>query len=300
MARPINPRQIEAFRAVILTGSMTAGGEMLHISQPAISRLIRALETDLELELFERNGAHITPTNEALILYQDVERLFVGGERIREAAAAIRNRSAGTLRIAAMPNISLGYFPKIVQEFLADRPGISIVLHSDSSVNIIDLVAKNQVNLGLAYVPTEQPGVDVRALPIADAVCAVPRNHPLAELPVIHATDLEGADFITLGQSSLLHMHIAAALQSANVQCNSLIETRYASTACAFVARGLGVAIVDPFVVAEVGKDEVVTKPFRPRIPYEFSLIYPQRRPNSGIASEFGETFRRAMERDFG
>ena len=300
MARPINPRQIEAFRAVILTGSMTAGGEMLHISQPAISRLIRALETDLELELFERNGAHIAPTDEALILYQDVERLFVGGERIREAAAAIRNRSAGTLRIAAMPNVSLGYFPRIVQEFLANHPGISVVLHSDSSVNIIDLVAKNQYSVGLAYVPTDQPGVEIQKLPIVDAVCVMPLDHPLAELPEVHAKDLNGVDFIALGQSSLLHMHIQAALQSANVKCNVHIETRYASTACAFVARGLGVAIVDPFVVAEVGKDEVVTRPFRPRIPYEFSLIYPQRRPNSGIATEFGETFRKAMERDFG
>ncbi|MBT3360034.1 MAG: LysR family transcriptional regulator [Rhodospirillales bacterium] len=300
MARPINPRQIEAFRAVILTGSMTAGGEMLHISQPAISRLIRALEADLDLELFERNGAHIAPTDEALILYQDVERLFVGGERIREAAAAIRNRSAGTLRIAAMPNVSLGYFPRIIQEFLVDHPGISVVLHSDASVNIIDLVAKNQFNVGLAYVPTDQPGVEIHPLPIVDAVCVLPLDHPLADRPVIHAQDLEGLDFITLGQSSLLRMHIATAIQSANVECNSHIETRYASTACAFVARGLGVAIVDPFVVVEVGKGDVVAKPFRPRIPYEFSLIYPRRRPNSGIAEEFGEMFRKAMERDFG
>ena len=300
MTRPINPRQIEAFRAVILTGSMTAGGEMLHISQPAISRLIRALEIDLELELFERNGAHIAPTGEALILYQDVERLFVGGEKIREAAAAIRNRSAGTLRIAAMPNISLGYFPKIIQEFLADRPGVSVVLHSDSSVNIVDLVAKNQFDLGLAYVPTEQPGIEIRTLPAVEAICVLPLDHPLVDRPVVHAKDLDGVDFITLGQNSLLHMHIIAAFQSANVRCNSHIETRYASTACAFVARGLGVAIVDPFVVAEVGKDQVVIKPFKPGIPYEFSLIYPRRRPNSGIAEEFGETFRKAMERDFG
>ena len=100
MARPLNPRQIEAFRAVILTGGMTAGGEMLGVSQPAISRLVRDLETELGLKLFERNGAHIVPTAEALILYQDVERLFVGSDRIRDSARAIRDRRSGSLRIA--------------------------------------------------------------------------------------------------------------------------------------------------------------------------------------------------------
>ena len=300
MARLLNPRQIEAFRAVILTGGMTAGGEMLGVSQPAISRLVRDLETELGLKLFERNGAHIVPTAEALILYQDVERLFVGSDKIRDSARAIRDRRSGSLRIAAMPDISLGYLPKLVRNFLAERPRISVTIHSDTSLNVIDLIAKNQFDIGLAFAPGDQAGVEVRPLPVPEAVCVLPIGHRLADKRVIHADDLDGEDFISLSQSSLLHVQIQTALEAARARCTFRIETRYAGTAIAFVAQGLGVTIVDPFAISEVGLERVLRKPFRPRIGYESSVVLPAQRPNPGLAEDFAEEVRRSMERDFG
>ena len=300
MARPLNSQQIETFRAVILTGGMTAGGEMLGVSQPAISRLIRDLEQDLGLKLFERNGAHIVPTGEALVLYQDVERLFIGSERIREAARAISNRRSGSLRIAAMPDISLGYLPRLVRNFLANRPRVSVTIHSDTALNVIDLIAKSQFDIGLAFAPGDQTGVEVRPLPVPEAICVLPLGHRLADKPLIHANDLDDEDFISLGESSLLRVQIQNALQSADAQCNFRIETRYAGTAIAFVAQGLGVTIVDPFAISEVGLERVIRKPFRPRIGYESSVVFPAQRPNSGLAEEFAEEVRQSMERDFG
>lgn len=283
-----------------MTGGMTAGGDMLGISQPAISRLIRDFERDLRLKLFERNGAHIVPTGEALILYQDVERLFIGSEKIRESARAIRNLRSGSLRIAAMPDISLGYLPKLVRNFLKSRPRVSVTIHSDTSLNVIDLIAKRQFDIGLAFAPSDQAGVEIRPLPVPEAICVLPLGHRLANEPVIHANDLDGEDFISLSQSSLLHVQIQTALQASNAQCNFRIETRYAGTAIAFVAQGLGVTVVDPFAISEVGLDRVVQKPFRPCISYESSIVFPAQRPNSGLAEEFAEEVRQSMERDFG
>ena len=300
MTKPLNPRQIEAFRAVILTGGMTAGGEMLGVSQPAISRLIRDFEHDIGLKLFQRNGAHIVPTGEALVLYQDVERLFIGSDKIREAARAIRNRRSGSLRIAAMPDISLGYLPKLVRNFLANRARVSVTIHSDTALNVIDLIAKSQFDIGIAFAPGDQTGVEVRPLPVPEAVCVLPLGHRLKGKTVIHANDLDGEDFISLSQSSLLRVQIQTALQAANTQCNHRIEVRYAGTAIAFVAQGLGVTIVDPFAISEVGLERVLRKPFRPRIGYESSIVFPSQRPSSGLAEEFAEEVRQSMERDFG
>lgn len=277
---------------------MTAAGEMLRISQPAVSRLIRDLEQDLGLRLFERNGARITPTDEALMLFEDVERLFVGGDRIRETAAAIRGLSAGNLRIAAMPNISLGYLPGILGEFLADRPKVSVVVHSDSSVNIIDLVSRQQFDIGLAYVAAEQPSIRVEHLPETEAVCALPSGHLLAQREVIDAKDLAAEDLIILGHTSLLRHTILAAFESRHIKPRIRFETRYAATACACVARGLGVAVVDPFVPLSVAGDRIAVRTFRPRIPYGFSLIFPARRPRSGLAGEFGNLVRERITQD--
>jgi len=300
VAKPINPRQIEAFRAVILTGSMTAAGEMLNISQPAVSRLIRDLERDLGLVLFKRAGARIAPNEEALLLNREVERMFIGNEKIRETAAAIRGVSTGTLRVAAMPNLALGYLPPLVGHFLDEHPNASVTLHEDSSVNIIDLVSRHQYDVGLAYAPTLHPGIDARPLPAAEAVCVVPNGHPLAGKREIHVRDLEGADFIRLGASSLLRHQIFKVMEAANVHCNDRIEVRYAATACAFVARGLGVSVVDPFAVREAGREGFVVRPFRPRIPYGFSVVLAAWRPRSRLVDDFVTIVRDHLARDFG
>lgn len=300
MAKPINLRQIEAFRAVILTGSMTGAGEMLNISQPAVSRLIRDLERDLGLVLFKRSGARITPNEEALLLNREVERMFIGSEKIRETAAAIRGVSTGSLRVAAMPNLALGYLSSLVGRFLDDHPAASVTLHEDSSVNIIDLVSRHQYDIGLAYAPAPHPGVEMHPLPPAEAVCVMPKGHPLALQDEVHARDLEGNDFIRLGASSLLRHQILKVMEAANVHCNDRIEVRYAATACAFVGRGLGVSVVDPFTVREVDRDDVVVRPFRPRIPYDFSIVLAAWRPRSRLVDDFVAIVRDAMVRDFG
>ncbi len=96
--RPLNVRQLEAFRAVMLSGSMTGGGRLMSISQPAVTRLIRDLEAELKLSLFRREGTHIEPTREGKELFREVSRHFVSTERIREAADAIREFNGGQLR----------------------------------------------------------------------------------------------------------------------------------------------------------------------------------------------------------
>ena len=299
MQSSVNLRQLEAFRAVILCGGMTAAGEMLGVTQPAVSRLIRDLETDLDLVLFERKGTRISPTDAALMLYRDVESFFQGGERIREAATAIRNLSTGNLRIGAMPTISLGYLAGVVNEFLADRPGISIVIHEDSSINVIDKVARHIVDLGLAFVGSEDPAVLTEALPIPEAVCVLPLDHPLAASESIDARDLENEDLILLGHNSLLRHNIVNAFRSVGVKPKVRIETRYAATACTFVAQGLGVAVVDPFIPLEIGRRRLVSRRFSPAVPYEFSLVFPVHRSVSGLAAEFGRLVHEHMGRDF-
>ena len=102
MAR-INSRQVEAFRAMMLTGSVTEAAKLIAVTQPAVSRLLRDFQALLKMKLFERRGSGLVPTAAATALYMEVERSFVGLERITAAAEEIRSRRTGTLRIAALP-----------------------------------------------------------------------------------------------------------------------------------------------------------------------------------------------------
>ena len=127
----LNPRQIEAFRTVIVTGGITAAAQALNVTQPAVTRLIQDLQYALGLPLFVKRGARLVPTNEALSLYREVERQFVGLERIENAARNLREGRAGSLRVAALPAFNVGFLPqrhcpaKVTGSFHASRQGRS-------------------------------------------------------------------------------------------------------------------------------------------------------------------------------
>ncbi|WP_417582612.1 LysR family transcriptional regulator [Nitrincola sp.] len=110
----MTPRQIEAFREVVLNGSLTAAALTLDISQPAVSRMIKDLSDELGLTLFTREKGRMTPTHEALTLFQEVERSFIGFEKIRHAAKQLQELQSGRLRIAAMPALGGSMIPEVV------------------------------------------------------------------------------------------------------------------------------------------------------------------------------------------
>ncbi|NDH63139.1 MAG: LysR family transcriptional regulator [Alphaproteobacteria bacterium] len=137
--RGLNPRQIEAFRAVVLTGGVGMAAKLINVTQPAVSRMIRDLQQDLGLALFERRGTGLVPTSEALSLYAEVERAFVGLDRIAQMATELRTRRAGFLRIAALPALANGFLPSFAGRFLTERPKLDLV-HSTASRFRIDRV----------------------------------------------------------------------------------------------------------------------------------------------------------------
>ncbi len=299
LPRPLNYRQLEAFRTVMITGGMTEAGDVMGVTQPAVSRLIRDLEVDLGLILFHRHGNRITPTREARILFRDVERLFIGSEQLRETAALIRESGEERLRIAAMPSLVQGFLPRVIGRFLVSHPDVACVLHSDTSMAITDLVPRWGFDVGFAYASSVGPGIDVRPLPQTEAVCVVPTAFPIASREEIHAHELSKVPIISLGPNSVLYMQILSTLRAACPDFSPRIQTRYPWTACSLAAEGLGVAIVDPFTAHEVHDPRVVFRPFRPRIFFAFSALLVDRDNRPAIAGEFLDTFVEVLTEEF-
>ncbi len=271
----------------MLTGSMTAAAEVLRISQPAVSRLVKEFESALRLKLFRRVGNRLVPQHEAMLLYREVDRFFTGLEHIAKVADDIRTAKAGALRVAAMTALSLGFVNAVIGRFLASRPGVSISLHTENSRNVLQMVAMHHFDLGFVQMEGEHPGVEAVPLPTVDAVCVLPARHPLAGQTVVRVTDLAGLALISLGRSSPLRMRVEAALAAARVKCQRPIETSLAVSVCALVAQGLGVAVIDPFTAAYFGDRGVVRRRFEPRIPFEFAMLFPAHRQRTKLVEEF-------------
>ncbi|WP_166299537.1 LysR substrate-binding domain-containing protein [Bradyrhizobium sp. 26S5] len=294
MAR-INPRQVEAFRAMMLTGSVTEAAKLMAVTQPAVSRLLRDFQALLKMELFERRGSGLVPSTAATALYMEVERSFVGLERITAAAEEIRSRRTGTLRIAALPALSNGFLPRLTGHFLKERPNFNLAFFGVISPIVIDWVLNNQCDIGFAEAPIAHSGLPCVRMPALPRVAILPAGHRLASKATLEPGDFEDETFISLSAGSTGRHLIDQAFSRHDVRRILRVETMLSEIMCGLVSSGLGVALCDPFTAREFESRGVVARRFLPRIDFEFAAVFPPQRRPSPVALELVETLRQAL-----
>ncbi|MCW5687254.1 MAG: LysR family transcriptional regulator [Pseudolabrys sp.] len=290
MRRP-NLRQVEAFRAVMITGSATAGAAFMGVTQPAVSKLLRDFQHQLKLKLFERRGTGIAPTAEAVTLFGEVERSFIGIERIAEAAEQIRLRQASLLRIAALPALANGFLPRFAGKFVSGRPEVDLELSGVISTLVVDWVVNRQCDFGFASPQIDHPALEKIAMPSLPYVAVLPEGHKLARKKVVVPKDFEGENFISLNHSSQSRRQIDAIFADHGVSRVMRVETHLSEIACGLVSSGLGVGICDPFTAREFSSRGVVARPFQPTVTIEVFALYSSHQAPAGIAFEFIEQF---------
>jgi DNA-binding transcriptional LysR family regulator len=297
MSSGLNIRQLEAFRAMMLAGTTKGAAELIGLSQPAVSRLIDAFERSLALSLFERTRNRLTPTPEAHLLFEEVERTFTGVDRIRELAADIRGADAGTVTVAVLPALAFGLVPSALQSFRARHPRTSISVLVQTSPRIEELAAHQSIDFGLAEEPFSRPGLSAEAFSRAPLVVLLPRDHPLARRAVLAPADLACESLVALPRTSLSRRSLDDAFGRAGLALRPGLEAQYAALIAALVARGLGLGLVDPFTAAAHADHGLVSVPFQPALPFGLCVLHPGQRPLSRAARAFLATLRQERNR---
>ena len=286
----MNHRQIECFRAVMHTGSMTLAAAQLHTSQPNVSRAIALLQRETELKLFERVGQRVVATPEAHALLKEVDRVYVGLQSIGDAADRIRTLGVEGLRIAVSPGIGISPVPRILQVFRGMRPHVPVVVHTADSATICKWVSSGYYELGLAgYVALPQE-VDTTLVHSDRAVCIVPRGHRLARKRKVVPSDLAGESFISHARPDVARAAIDRVFDPEVRRLE--IETTLGATICAMVARGLGVSIVNPSMLSELALAGVHSLAFEPAIDFECHLVRARQQPAQALVADFLEAMR--------
>ena len=293
MAR-INLRQIEAFRAMMLTGSVTEAAALMGVTQPAASRLLRDFQALLNMQLFEKRGTGLVPTAAATALYTEVERSFVGIDRISAAAEEIRGRRTGMLRVAALPALANGYLPRLTGRFLMERPSLALSFFGVISPLVVDWVLNNQCDLGFAEVPIAHAGLPSVRMPALPRVAVVPEGHRLAAKTALAPHDFEGETFISLSTGSSSRHQIDQVFNREDVARNLRVETSLSEILCGMVSSGLGVGICDPFTAREFQGRGIVARRLTPRIDFEFAAVFPPQRSPSPVALDLVDVVRLA------
>ena len=280
-------RQIDAFRTVMATGTVTEAAKMLGISQPAVSRLISDLEEQVGFKLFQRAGRSLKPTVEARLLVEEVRRALSGLERIKEAATAIRNFRHARLSLITTPTFSTMVVPELIAGFAARRPEAMVSLEVQPADDTVEWMVSQNYDFGITPAIVGNPAINTRDLVDKSAVCIVPTGHKLAGRDQIVASDLAGESFISYVSQTQFRFVIDELFRKAGITRKMQYEARTTDAICRLVAAGLGVSIVGTVDVARAATVGCVAIPFSPSIPFSAMLIWTKQRTLSAVAEDF-------------
>ncbi|WP_427888029.1 LysR family transcriptional regulator [Kribbella sp. GL6] len=237
-------RQLEYFVTVIAEGSFTKAAELLHVTQPALSHQIRALERSAGGPLLERlpRTVRLTPTGRAMLPH--ARAALADAERARCAARQAAGLEVGELQIATLYSITLGVLPAALRRWRQTRPNVGIRLfehrHTDE---LVDAMHAGQADLAVGPEPANWPGM-THILGSEELVVVVAADDPAATGTTVKLQDLADRSWVHYAPGHGLADVLDNACAQAGFEPRIAVRTEQTAAAPALAAAGLGPALV--------------------------------------------------------
>jgi DNA-binding transcriptional LysR family regulator len=283
----VDIRQLEAFAAVMSTGSVTGAARLLARSQPAVTRLVQDLEAEIGYDLLARKGPRVTPTEQGLLLFEEVERALGGLRRIRERAGEIARGQSGPLLIAATSALAVGLVPEALRRVEASVGALAIHLRSAAPEEVVHAVVSGAAHLGATSLPFDHEKLTAHWIGQVPCVAVLPQDDVLAGEAVVSLAALATRRLVTMSNPLRLRQRLDAALARDGGDAATalpLIETNSSVNAMALVRAGLGVAVLEPITAHGALPQGLVVRPLDTDIPFYFGVIHPKALPLSRAA----------------
>jgi len=273
-------RQLEVFRAVMRSGTVTGAAKALNVSQPALSQIILHTEDELGFRLFERVKGRLVPTPEAEELFPEADRLFDELDNLRRLALDLKQGKVGTVRLAASAPPSLSFVPRALRRFREAHPGVRTLSFVVPAEVIATMLDRGKAGLGIAMNDQPLPAIDTEFLARTEIVCVMPATHRLARRRTVSLRELDGETVISYRGTSLPGMLLERTLARDSGRLRPDIEIDVSIIALAFVQQGLGIALVDG-LIPWASFPGLAARPFLPTVTLPLCLLTSTRRPLS-------------------
>ncbi|RUL70194.1 LysR family transcriptional regulator [Dyella choica] len=278
----VNLRQLRVFLAVARQRHFHRAAEHLHLSQPAVSRHVAELESELGVRLFDRSTREVVTTEAGRYLESAIERVLDELEGVLDHVHSEGERRRGKIRIASVPTLSASLMPLCIADCAREYPELTIQLHDQTQTLVLDSVRGGEVDFGVAIEPP-QAGEFASEVIMHDPFCLACRpDHPLARHKTVSWRKLQGQPLVLLDYSSGSRRLIDQLLQKHGVAAHVVQQTGHPYTAFRMVEAGLGVTITPTL------SSPPTTLAVRPLTPTErraVTLIHRRQRSLSPLAA---------------
>lgn len=266
-------RQIEVFRAVMLTGSIKGASRLLFTTQPALSRIVAHTEITLGLTLFNRVKGKLVPTPDAEALFREVDLCYQQLLKVEDFARGLASGPSGMLNLACSPALSRGVVAKTITRFIKQYPNIQVNYSLTLLNSMSQDVLSNKVDLAISVLPIDHPNLRVTPFMQGRMVCVVPRGHPLTQRQSVGIADLHDHALIAHHPSIPFGQLVSSAFQKADVALKAAVYIHQTDTACSLVRAGAGVAVIDQFTAESMSWPDIAVVPLTEEIPLFPSVV---------------------------
>jgi len=286
-------RQLRAFAAVADEGSFTEAARSLYLTQSAVSMLVKQLEGEFGLPLFNRAGRRITLTETGKQLLPLARRMLDDLRQVIDGAVDLRTLQRGTVRVSASQVLACTWIPDALARFQRSHPNISIRLVDTSADDVVGAVQRHEVEMGVG---PERPTSDDVA---CDFLWRVPMllvcapNHALTRRKRVNWTDLKGERWVTYSAEFTRHLERTLAEHDIDLAIGYATPVNHLTTALALTGRGLGITVAPAYARSLAQHFNVRFLPIgRPTIDRAFHLYRRCGHPLSPAAATFVEQLR--------
>lgn len=286
-------KQVETFRTVYETESVTAAARRLDLSPATVSATLAALEASIEMRLFERVRQRMHRTPEATLLYEEIRRLNVGLESLGRKIRAIRGSAQPRLRVGCIHAYSGAIVSDTIARFRVRYPDTPLYLQIRDSNTLRDMVVSGELDLAAVADESELEGLRGHLLASLQAVAVFPKDHTLTRLEQVEFAQLADADVIALNAEDASRKRLDALLRQSGQALRISIETPYSSTVCQLALAGHGVGIANPATAVGMEAAGLAFRPLAAPVHFECHMILHGSRPLSE-AGKFWATCQRA------
>lgn len=290
----MNVRSMEYLLAIEKTGSLSAAGRQLGISQPTLSVFVQGLERQLGAALFRREGRRLVPTEKGRVLLDAAGEILEVKEQTYQTIHRLTHRQSSRIVIGASPLRGSLMVAQIFPTFSRRFPDVELVIREGYTRDLKAWVRRGEVNCALSSYVSGETGFETIATMKEEIVAAVPGFHPMAGmarergdvLPCVDIRCFADSPFVIAARGNTVRMVYDRIMEKEGLHPTEVFETNNLLVLCRMVRQGAGVALIPASSMQKVERD-VVYFSIYPRYYMHLGLLLPPGRTELSEAERY-------------
>lgn len=290
----MNVRSMEYLLAIEKTGSLSAAGRLLKVSQPTLTVFVQGLEQQLGAALFRREGRCLVPTAQGRVLLNAAREIVAVKEQTYQTIHRLTHRQSSRIVIGATPLRGSLMVAQVFPAFNRRFPDVELVIREGYTRDIKDWVQRGQVDCALSSYISGEEGFEIIATMKEEIVAAVPGFHPMAAmarergdaLPCVDIRCFADSPFVLMAEGNTARAVYDRIMEKEGLRPTEVFETNNLLVLCRMVGQGMGVALI-PASSMQKNREDTVYFSIYPRYYMHLGMLLPPGRNELSEAERY-------------